>query len=144
MALTNITSLLYKVHKNTHTILHYNNLCTRLLYQHQLSRAYNCSKNASEKNIKGWQKIRKRKKNQYRQLKPYIWCQLISSNSLIWNKEWYTIHHTFVLSYLFIITEWFLNRGTFHILVRKIKKKYVLMCTFTLLRSGSEWPFDQA
>merc|ERR1712051_666884 len=49
MALTNITSLLYKVHKNTHTILHYNNLCTRLLYQHQLSRAYNCSKNASEK-----------------------------------------------------------------------------------------------
>merc|ERR1712083_54519 len=56
MALTIITSLLYKVHKNTHTILHYNNLCTRLLYQHQLSRAYNCSKNASEKNIKGLQK----------------------------------------------------------------------------------------
>merc|ERR1719237_970915 len=72
MALTNITSLLYKVHKNTHTILHYNNLCTRLLYQHQLSRAYNCSKNASEKISKADKRLEKEKKNQYRQLKPYI------------------------------------------------------------------------
>merc|ERR1712008_477937 len=62
MALTNITSLLYKVHKNTRIILHYNNLCTRLLYQHQLSRAYNCSKNASEKKISKADKLEEEKK----------------------------------------------------------------------------------
>ena len=72
-------------------------------------------------------RLEKEKKNQYRQLKPYIWCQLISSNSLIWNKEWYTIHHTFFLSYSF-----YRNRMIFkHILVRKIKK-LVLMCTLVI------------
>ena len=60
MALTNITSLLYKVHKKTHTILHYNNLCTRLLYQQE---HINCSKNASEKNERLTQIIRRRKKS---------------------------------------------------------------------------------
>lgn len=101
MALTNITSLLYKVHK-THTqyyitITYVLDYCTNINYQEHITAA----KMLRKKNIKGWQIIRRRKKNQYRQLKPYIWCQLISSNSLIWNKEWYTIHHTFILSYLF-------------------------------------------
>ena len=128
MALTNITSLLYKVHKNTHTILHYNNLCTRLLYQHQLSRAYNCSKNASEKNIKGWQKIRKRKKintDSWNPTSDVNWFHQIPSYGI--KNDIPSIIHLSCLIY-FIVTEWFLNRGTFHILVRKIKKN-VLMCT---------------
>ena len=122
MALTNITSLLYKVHKNTHTILHYNNLCTRLLYQHQLSRAYNCSKNASEKNIKGWQKIRKRKKintDSWNPTSDVNWFHQIPSYGI--KNDIPSIIHLSCLIY-FIVTEWFLNRGTFHILVRKIKK----------------------
>merc|ERR1719225_2308573 len=35
--------------QNKKTLLHYNNLCTRLLYQTSNIRAYNCSKNASKK-----------------------------------------------------------------------------------------------
>merc|ERR1712086_28787 len=86
MALTNITSLLYKVHKNTHTILHYNNLCTRLLYQHQLSRAYNCSKNASEKKISKADKLEEEKKS----IPTVETLHLMSTDFikfLIWNKE---------------------------------------------------------
>jgi len=59
MALTINIITMYMVHtvkeKNTKqkqkTLLHYNNLCTRLLYQTSNIRAYNCSKNASKKNI---------------------------------------------------------------------------------------------
>ena len=122
MALTNITSLLYKVHKNTHTILHYNNLCTRLLYQHQLSRAYNCSKNASEKNIKGWQKIRKRKKintDSWNPTSDVNWFHQIPSYGI--KNDIPSIIYLSCLIY-FIVTEWFLIRGTFHIQGRKIKK----------------------
>jgi hypothetical protein len=92
MALTNITSLLYKVHRNTHTILHYNNLCTRLLYQHQLSRAYNCSKNASEKKISKADKLEEEKKS----IPTVETLHLMSTDFikfLIWNKELYTIQH---------------------------------------------------
>ena len=64
MALTNNIITMYMVHtlwkkQNKKTLLHYNNLCTRLLYQHQkISERTTAAKMLRKKISKGWHTIR--------------------------------------------------------------------------------------